>query len=665
MNSTEREIQQLLAASGIKGFGKEVSEPLSGLCALSIGISRSREFGMLISAGVGGAFTGLYNNSCRSGQSVATAPTALTDGKAFLELFQDTIAYKSLALGNQLCSDKQLIGCFSLLIEFANHYSPCNPAAGHVIECLELDPVTFPNGEICIEKGLCRFSAPAPIPAPRPIKKIDNMLHPASIGIIGVSATKMNFGRIILKNLLDSGYDRSRMVILRPGESEIDGVRCVSGLESLQHKLDLLIVAVAAEAVFGLVDEVIATDAAESVMLIPGGLGETENSREKTAAMAAKMNEAHRHGDGGPVFLGGNCLGIVSHPGSYDSWFIPKYKFPKPQTGTQRNSALISQSGAFMITRISLNRWLAPAYMTAVGNQNDLTHSDMLNYFADRPGVDLIGVYAEGFKDLDGLDFAKAVRKAVVNGKQVVVYKAGRSQPGQSAALGHTASVAGDYAVCRTILRQAGAIVAESFTEFNDLLYLADCMRKKRIGGNRLGALSGAGFETVGMADSIHAGDFSLEMASLQPATVQRLAEVLKAKRLDALMEIRNPMDINPGADDEAHMLCTQALVDDPGIDAVVVGLDPMSPMMRTLPDSPRPGFDINSEESITRQLPVLVASQDKPIIGIVDGGAMYDPMIEMLKDRGVCIFRSCDQGVGVLVKYIEARLQAEKLRRK
>ena len=660
----QRETQQIIKAACLPVDTTPQSTGEHNEPALRISIHNNRDFGMVISAGIGGTAADLYRTSCRDGQAAVAASTLLNDAAAILTLFKESIAYKMLAAREINNLDQQLLSLFDQLIAVANHYSPCNPEAEFIISELTLDPLIITQGGMLAEGSFCRFESPSQTPAARPIHKIDKMLHPESIGIIGVSATKMNFGRIILKNLIDSGYDKDKMCIIRPGESEIDGVKCVESLTTLPHKLDLFIVAVAAEAVFGLVDEIIESDAAESVMLIPGGLGETEASREQAALMSAKINEAHRKGDGGPIFLGGNCLGIVSHPGCYDSWFIPKFKLPKPQKKQQRNSALISQSGAFMITRISQNPWFDPNYMTALGNQNDLTHSDMVNYFADRPDIDLIGVYAEGFKELDGLAFVKAIKKAILQGKQVVVYKAGQSAPGQAAALGHTASIAGDYEICAALLRQSGAIVAHSFTEFNDLFYVADCLHHKKIGGNRLGAVSGAGFETVGMADSIHSDRFSLTMGALEPATYTRLGEILKAKRLDALMEIRNPFDINPGADDEAHTLCTQAFAQDPNIDAVVVGLDPLSPMMRTLLDSPRPGFDINSEESITQQLPRLVEEIDKPIIGIVDGGSLYDPMIEMLKDRGVCIFRSCDQGVKALAKYIEARLNSEAIRK-
>jgi acyl-CoA synthetase (NDP forming) len=163
------------------------------------------------------------------------------------------------------------------------------------------------------------------------LHKIDKLIHPRSIGIIGVSSANMNFGRIILKNLMGSGYPKDNMCIIRPGETEIDGVRCVESLKALDHKLDLLIVAVAASAVYELVDEIIETDAVESVMLIPGSLGETKASREPAAALAGRINAAHGKPGGGPVFLGANCLGVVSHPGGYDSWFIPLERLPKPQ----------------------------------------------------------------------------------------------------------------------------------------------------------------------------------------------------------------------------------------------------------------------------------------------------------------------------------------------
>jgi acyl-CoA synthetase (NDP forming) len=401
-------------------------------------------------------------------------------------------------------------------------------------------------------------------------------------------------------------------------------------------------------------------------MLIPGSLGETRASREPAAALAARINAAHGKPGGGPIFLGANCLGVVSHPGNYDSWFIPLERLPKPQKKAERNSVMLSQSGAFMITRISQNPWLDPRYMLALGNQTDLTHGDMLSYFADQPEIDSIGVYIEGFKDGDGLDFARAVRKAVTRGKDVVVYKSGRTAPGMGGVMGHTASIAGSPILFESVVRHAGAMVAEDFNSFDDLFYIAGALHDKVIGGKRLGAISGAGFEAVGMADSIESDSFAMEMGALEADTVRQTEDILKAKKLDALVEVRNPIDINPGADDEAHLQIVEAFLRDPNIDAVVVGLDPTAPSVRALESSKlRPGFDINDPKSTVHLMPPLVNRNDKPIIGIVDGGSLYDAMCARLMDQGVCIFRNCARGTKALVRYVEARLNADAIRRR
>ena len=590
----------------------------------------------------------------------------MTTAEEFLEIFRPTIAYRKIAgltrAGRRLVSDEALLQCFDAFIRLASSCATGNPDTDFVIEELEVNPFTCAGGSLVALDGLCRFGRPRTVRPPRPQTKIDRLLHPASIGIIGASATRMNFGRITLKNIIASGYDRSRLLVINPDGQEVDGVRCATSLAALEKKLDLLILAVTADVAFGIIDEVIRTDAVESVLLIPGGMGETEASREPARQMQAKIDAARRAGVG-PVFVGGNCLGIISHPGNYDSWFIPEERLPRTQKKAQRTSALISQSGAFLVTRLSKNPWLDPAYMVAVGNQNDITHGDLVANFAENPEIRVIGAYVEGFKDLDGLALARAVRKAAVAGKQVVIYKAGQSAAGGRAAMGHTASIAGDYEVCLSVLTQAGAMIAGDVSEFSDLFFISDCMSNKVVGGKRLGAVAGAGYDTVAIADSTQVGEFAMTLSTIGQSTRERLMAILKAKKLDALMEVRNPFDINPAADDDAHLLCIEAMAAEPDVDCVVAGLDPTSPVVRSLKKSAREGYDIDSAESIVQTLPKLVASCPKPIVGVIDGGPLFDPMADKLMEQGVCIFRSSERATRALVRYTEARLRAAQLR--
>jgi acyl-CoA synthetase (NDP forming) len=659
------ELGALLSSLAI-GFQEDVAPAGKPPAAeVRISLNNTREFGMVLSAGLGGLDAELDESNFTKDRASVYAAAGLTDADDFLGLFRRTLAYQRLARKGLPRPDAQLKACFESLLAAAGGYAPGNPEAPLVLRSLELNPVRVGN-RLVVHEAKCEFGVPLAGRLRRPIHKIDKLLHPASIGIIGVSASSMNFGRIILRNLMGSGYSKDRLAIIRPDEKEIDGVSCIESLKTLDQKLDLLIVAVAAGAVYDLVDEIIETDAVESVMLIPGSLGETIKSREPAAALAIRINAAHGKEGGGPIFLGANCLGVVSHPGSYDSWFIPLERLPKPQKTPERNSVMLSQSGAFMITRLSQNPWLDPRYMLALGNQTDLTHGDMLSYFCERPEIETIGIYVEGFKDLDGLDFAKAVRKAVLNGKQVVVYKSGKTAPGAGGVMGHTASIAGGAMLFDSVVRQAGAIVAEDFSAFDDLFYIAGALHRKKIHGKRLGAISGAGFEAVGMADSIESENFSMEMGALDPGTVKRVEEILVSKRLDALVEVRNPIDINPGADDEAHLQITEAFLQDPNIDAVVVGLDPTAPSVRALEESKlRPGYDIKDPKSTVHLMPPIVDRNDKPIVGIVDGGKLYDAMAAGLMDQGVCVFRNSARGTQALVRYIEARLYADAVRKR
>ena len=118
--------------------------------------------------------------------------------------------------------------------------------------------------------------------------------------------------------------------MINPGAETIDGLVCLPDLESLDRKLDLLILAVDASKVPELVEQIIERDAAESVMLIPGGIGETEDSRERAELVESSISAAHEREDGGPVFLGSNCLGVISHPGGTIRFLSPRKNCPRP-----------------------------------------------------------------------------------------------------------------------------------------------------------------------------------------------------------------------------------------------------------------------------------------------------------------------------------------------
>ena len=633
---------------------------------LLVSLRLTREFGMVITAGLGGTDTELYADRFKAGQAVVSASTELISMEEFLELFKNTIAYEKLGGltrgSKRLVSDFQLLECFGAYIALGRRYSPLNPDAPFVIEEFEVNPFAFSDYQMVPLDGLCRFSKPGVLDPPRSLERIGKLLRPESVCIMGVSSSKVNFGRAILRNLLASDYPKEQVRVISPSASEIDGVMCVKDFEKLGGT-DLLVVAVAAEQVADIIDQVVEGDRAQSVILIPGGMGETLASKERAEQVISKIKAAHARPGGGPVFLGGNCMGAISEPGNLDTFFVPENVLPKNRKGHKRNLALISQSGAFALTRMLKLVNGDPIYNITVGNQMDLTIGDFVNYLSDDDLVDVIAIYAEGFQNLDGLHLCRGIRKAVLKGKEVLVYKAGRTPEGKLATSGHTASVAGDYSVCVSCLVQAGALVAETFDEYDGLINLASVLHKKHIAGNQVAGLSPAGFEAVGLADYLQANDSQLSLAPLGEAVRAKVAELLEKNRLAGIIEVRNPMDLTPAADDKLRAQAIECLASDPNVHSLVVSYCTFSPGTGDTPSAEDPRGYTDAPGSFGNLLVELCGSLNKPVVVFNDADSVHRPLNDKMQAAGVPVFGNCGRAMAALSRYTNYRLYLNGLR--
>jgi acyl-CoA synthetase (NDP forming) len=296
---------------------------------------------------------------------------------------------------------------------------------------------------------------------------------------------------------------------------------------------------------------------------------------------------------------------------------------------------------------------LDPAFVLSLGNQIDVTASDVLAVLGRRGDVDTVGIYTEGFNDLDGLELLRGIAAVTRAGKHVVFYKAGRTAPGRSAAAGHTASVAGDYDVCQAAAAQAGALVADTFKEFEQMLELCTALHGKKVGGVRIGAVSNAGFETVGIADAIRGQRYRVEIASLPDGCRERLVAMLAGTGLAGLVNPRNPLDLTPMANDEAYEAAVRVLLDCPEVDAVVVGVVPFTTRLETVGEEA-----IASPGSLAGRLPRLFAAADKPVVVVLDAGPRYEPLARALRLGGVPVFPTADQAVRSLGRYLCHRVE-------
>lgn len=650
--------------SSIRGFMVVELIPMEGKgpgSEVLFGLRHNREFGPVLTMGVGGVDTELLGAACKKGLAVVSASPLMLEAPSLLNLLRPTLAYKRLAgktrEGRVLVSDESILQVIRAFRNIALQAGADGrgPDAWTVTE-LEVNPFAACQGKLVALDGLLKFRRTRELPPARPQSSMRALLEPRSVAVMGVSAKGQNMGRIILRNLLDAGFDKQHVYVVHPTADTIDGIRCLRTPRALPERVDVFVLAVAADQVADLMDEIVEFDRAVGVILITGGLGEKAGGETIEARVRSAVVRARRENK--PfVINGGNSLGVVSRPGNYHTLFIPTNKLPLRSDG-KGNVAFLSQSGAYMISRMSKLAWLSPRYAASTGNQIDLSVTDYVKYVAQDPAVDTIAAYVEGFKDGDGLAFAIAVRDAVRLGKDVVFYKAGRTTEGKSATSGHTASLAGEYDVCEAIVRDAGACVARTFDEFLDLLKLSSLLGKKIWSGRRLAAMSNAGYEAVGIADSVRGDVWDLRLAGLESATKTRLARALADGKLDGLVDVRNPLDVTPMANDQAHEDVVRAFLDDPQVDMVLCASVPLTPAMATLDAGVAEAQSIRAPGSLPNRLGRIVGESAKPVVACIDSGSLFDPMAAMLEDLGVPTFRSADVAVRILGMFADSRLR-------
>jgi len=540
------------------------------------------------------------------------------------------------------------------LADLAAAFLALGRALGPRIAEFEVNPfVVAHDGRLVALDVLVRLRhepAVAGVPQARPLAKLSKLLEPRSAAIMGVSE-RLNPGHIIVNNLLREGFGRDRILIVKSGTAEIEGCRCVPDIASIPGRVDLFVLCVDAAQASAALVEIIEREKAESVVLIPGGLEEKAGSEAIVARMHAALAQSRRGGWGGPVINGGNCLGIRSVPGRYDTTFIPEYKLPVPK-GEPSRLAIISQSGAFAVSKASKLGTVNPKYSVTLGNQMDLTVGDYLTYLKDDGGIDVFAVYVEGFRPLDGLRFLQAAREITAQGRTVILYRAGRTPAGARASASHTASIAGDYAVMRALCASAGVVVADSIDDFEDLVVLFSGLGPRRVPGWRLAAVSNAGFECVAIADSL--GRFTLP--PFGPDAVRTLEAIFVRSRIDKVVDIHNPIDLTPMTGDEAYAETVRALLDDEQFDAVVVGIVPLTAALNTLPPGAGHGEDLARPGGIVERLASLTRAGSKPWVVVVDAGAIYDPMARALQAAGVPTFRTADRALRLLNVYCAER---------
>lgn len=367
-------------------------------------------------------------------------------------------------------------------------------------------------------------------PSENACASIRAMLQPATIAIAGASSDPGKLGSLPLTFLLKHGY-AGKIYPVHPALKEISGISCYKSMAEIEGDVDLLVIAVAASRIMGLLDDC-KPGQVKAALILSSGFAETGSGgvRLQNALREKALAKGIR-------FIGPNSVGVANLPGRV----IPSISQVFDQTGLSAGPiGFVSQSGAVgtAITALAHAEQIGINYFLSTGNEADLEFSDFCDYFAADPAVRIIAGYVESIRDGD--KFRAAAIKAARAGKPIVLIKVGSSEAGGRAVQSHTGTLAGSDDVYSAAFDQLGVIRVQGIEDLIDVLKVSSASRgcaRSPNGKSRVAVLSHSGGAGVLMADTcISEG---LDVAQPSGALVAALK-----KRLPAYAAFHNPIDM-------------------------------------------------------------------------------------------------------------------------
>jgi acetyl-CoA synthetase (ADP-forming) len=387
---------------------------------------------------------------------------------------------------------------------------------------------------------------------------IDYIFQARSIAVIGASKEPGKFGHTMLKNLLDFGFC-GKIYPVNPKEKEILGLKAYQSIKLVDDEVDLAYVLTPAPTVPGVVGECV-DKGVKAIIITSSGFGEIdEEGRRIEAEMAQKARVK------GIRIIGPNSIGVVS-PTTRVIWARPSL----PEFLKERGSvAYISQSGGMTgsFTILAGERGIRFGGIVHLGNEADVTLTDLIEYFGQREDIKVIAAFVEGIRE--GRRFYEVARE-VSKRKPICVLKAGRTAKGAEAALSHTGSLAGSDAICDGVFKQAGIQRANDIEELVDFVEAFTKLPLPE--GDRTWILTGPGGAGVLAADACE--EVGLQLPPLSERIEEELRGILPSYR-GVKRRIINPVDMTAGSGWGAAISqygpCLKVLAKDDGCDMLLV----------------------------------------------------------------------------------------------
>jgi acetyl coenzyme A synthetase (ADP forming)-like protein len=443
------------------------------------------------------------------------------------------------------------------------------------------------------------------------INSLSPFFTPRGVALIGATSDPTKLGYGLARNLVQCNY-QGVIHFVNPKGGSLLGRPMYPSVLDLPDPVDMAIVLIPAPAVAGSLKEC-ALRGIQAVIIASGGFRETGATGAELENELVQIAQQH-----GVRLIGPNCIGILDTHLPLDATFLPP---PGPPPG---DVAFISHSGAICAAVIDWARGqgFGLSRLVSLGNQADVNETDVLAPIADDRFTRVLTLYLEGVSD--GQRFVREARK-ISHHKPIIALKVARYPSGQRAAASHTGALAGQENAFNAAFRKAGVIRADTTEELFDWARaLAWCPLPK---GRAIAILTSAGGPGVTAADALEMNGMSL--SRLTPETQQDLS-----KLLPPAASLINPVDMLASASPEQFAACLKVLLDDPGVNGVMV-VTPPPPM--------------HTAGAVAKAIIPIIHNSEKPVTIALMGERLIQEAVEHFRAARVPEYRFAERAASAL----------------
>jgi len=439
---------------------------------------------------------------------------------------------------------------------------------------------------------------------------------PAGVALIGASDNPSKLSHGILKNMISYGY-QGAVHPVNPKAKSILGLTCYPDIRQVPDPVDLAVIIIPAPAVPEAL-EACGERGVHAAIIISGGFKEVGPEGAALEKICLEIARKHHM-----RLIGPNCVGTLNLYTGLNTTFIQGV----PARG---GISFVSQSGAVGggVIDYLRNKGVGFAAFASLGNEADITETDVIEYLATDPDTRVIAAYVESIRD--GQRFLRIARE-VTRQKPIILLKAGRTEAGARAVSSHTGSLAGANEAYRAAFIQSGVIEANTVAELFEIATALDTQPLPQ--GSRVAIVTNAGGPAALASDSL--ASHGLQLATL----VEDTRQALRA-HLNPAAQVDNPIDMLGGAEPHDYAFALNQALQDPNVDATLTILVPQA---------------LVDPAEVARQIAQVAQSAAKPVLTCFMGEHSVGQAREILRRAGIPMYtfpESAGYVLGAMQRY-------------